>query len=113
MFPMLFGLGAWTVNQIKEIKKSQEAVAQLLHQRISEMRDHIDKQVDNNRERIAKTDTHLAVIQETLNGLSTQITAFAEITNGTMKQLSTHSQQIGVIEARCEAIQEQKRTTAG
>ena len=92
------GLGAWIVKQLKDVKTDIRKEVETLHTRISKMKSDIDE----NKDRINDTHVALATIQESLKGLTAQVSSFVENTGHTLEILNKHSQELGSVKARCE-----------
>lgn len=104
----LFGLGAWMVKQLKSERDNRDVEVNAIYLRIHEMETQLEEKIEKTNNSVIDSNKQLAVIQETLRGLSVQIGAFAEISTGMIKNLTEHSEKIGVITARCDAIQSTK-----
>jgi mevalonate kinase len=105
----LLGLGAWMVSQLNSVRNKSNEDVDNLYTRINGVKEVLEKRIEKTDAKVISADQKLAVIQETLHGLSVQIGAFAEISKGMLDKVVDNSKQIGNVQARCEAIQSSKK----
>jgi len=105
----LLGLGAWMVSQLNAVRDHASTDVSEIYRKITDVERILDTRIDNTNEKVIDSNKQLAIIQETLHGLSCQIGNFTEVTKSMLAAVVDNSKQIGKVDARCEAIQNSKR----